>query len=355
MKHVILLLSSFLILSCQSQSAKDTDQEETNPQSTPTQQAPATETQPTSADSLSRQISQSPEDAQLYVERANRNLRLNRMQQAFLDINQALELDSNLATAHEALGEYFFAINKTREARDAWQRCLKLNPKNENCLLKLAELMIAVQDYEKALKLVNQQLDNNDKDPDAYFLKGIILRDKYRDTATALQYFQNALDLKQDFVNAWDMMGTTLLQQGDTMARFYFDRVLEMQPNRDDVYHKLGIYYMNNNQPNRAMESYTKALQLNPNNDQSLYNMGYMLTKLDEIEQAREYFSKAIQVGDRDYKSYFGRGLTYEIRGDLINARRDYRKALDELPVFKPAQEALGRVNKLINEQNGGQ
>ncbi len=306
-------------------------------------------------DSLSLLINENPDDASLYAARAKYNLGINRMQEALNDINQAMALDSNLATAYEAQGEYYFAVNQSRQARNAWNRCLKLDPNNSECLMKMAELMITVQDYERALELVNRQLDIDNKDPQAYFIKGIILRDRYKDTATALQYFQNAMDLKQDYLAAIDMMGTTLLQKRDTMARYYFERVLEINPNRDDIYHKLGIHYMNNDQPNRALESYSKAIQLNPNNADAYYNMGYMNTTWRQFKEARGYFTKAIEVGDQDYKSYFGRGLTYEMTGDILNAREDYRRALKELPVFKPASEALARVNAMIKESEAGQ
>lgn len=97
---------------------------------------------------------------------------------------------------------------------------------------------------------------------------------------------------------------------------------------------------------NRALESYTKAIQLDPGNADSYYNLAFMYVELKEYDQARENFSKAIRFQERNYKAYYGRGFTFEVVGDIGNARKDYEKALEILPIYKPAGEALSRLNQ---------
>ncbi len=301
-------------------------------------------------DSITDVIKEQGESAPLFLHRANLYMAYDNPQAAFNDINRARMLDSTSSEYHETKGEYHYMINQTRSAKDEWEKCLRSDPKNSVCIMRMAELMIAVRNYERALKLVNQQLEIDKNDPQAYFMKGIIIRDERKDTALALQYFQNAIDLKQDYIDAIDLMAVTLALQGDTLAKYYYQRILDLQPNSSDIYFKLGVFYMDQNEVNRAIESYTKAIQINPRDADSYYNLAYIHLELDLFQQAREYFSKAIQHGERPYKSYYGRGYTFEVVGDLENARKDYRKSLEILPMYTPGQEALARVNRLINQ-----
>ncbi|MDZ7848612.1 MAG: tetratricopeptide repeat protein [Owenweeksia sp.] len=354
MQKVISIFSGLLLLVACQQNAP-TDQDNSTPakkEVSPAQQPPADRQYVRGPiDSISNLINREGESAQLLADRARLHLGYNNTKAALKDIHHALTLDSSLAEINEVYGEYHFMVNHSRKARDQWEKCIRRDPQNGTCLLRLAELYIAVQNYDRALELVNQQLQNNDKDPKAYFTKGIIIRDRNADTAIALQYFQNAIDLKQDYFEAIDMMAVTLTQQKDTLAKFYYDRLLEMQPNNADTYFKLGTYYQGQNEVNRALEAYTQAVKINPTDADSYYNLGYMHLQLDQYQKARSFFTKAIQSKERNYKAYYGRGYTYEVVGDLLNAKKDYEKSLEILSMYKPAGQALARVNRAINEQ----
>jgi tetratricopeptide (TPR) repeat protein len=342
---ILLLLS---LVGCRSDG--NTDQPETKTRASekqPQEQNKAPEKQVLHPlDSLTLQIQQEGPSTDLLLARARLYLAYQNINAGKQDIAQATALDSSLAEIHELQGEVHYMLNQTRQAKDEWEECLSIDPENSICLMRLAELLIAAQNYDRALKLVNRQLEIDNSDAQAYFAKGIIVRDRYQDTALALQYFQNAIDLDQDYYEAIDMMAVTLTAKGDTLARFYYDRMLEMRPNDASTYYKLGVYYMNQGEINRALESYSKAIQINPRDAESYYNMAYMHVELKQYSQAREYFTKAIQFQDRNYKGYYGRGFTFEVVGDIANARKDYQKALEILPVYKPAGEALARLNR---------
>lgn len=343
MRYAITFLLSLLILgACQQGSDKENTGNNTS-QRQSYQQPGST------MDSINKLLSNDKYNAELLAIRAKLHLAAKNIDAARNDINVANTIDTNVAVLREARGEMAYLLNRSRLAREEWEACLKLDPKNTNCLMRLTELYIAVQEYDRALELVNRLIDIDSDDPQAYFMKGIIVRDKYRDTTLALQYFQNAVDLKQDYIDALDMMGVLLAARGDTLAKYYYQRILEQQPNRDDIYYKLGIFYMNQEETNRALEAYTKATQINPRNSEAYYSMGYMHINLKDYQTARDLFSKSIQAADRNYRAYYGRGYAHEMLGDVLNAQKDYRKAIEILPMYTPAQEALARVNRTIN------
>ena len=196
--------------------------------------------------------------------------------------------------------------------------------------------------------MVNEVITIDNENFGGYYFKGLVVRDLYRDTTLALQYFQKAVDLNPNFISGLDMMGVMLASVGDTLAEFYYKRILDIEPNRDDIYYKLGVFYMNNDKINKALESYTKTIQLNPRNADAYYSIGFMHIQLKQFSQAKGYFTKAINNQEQNYRAYYGRGYCFEMLGDVLNARNDYRSAIEANPVYTPAQQALGRVNQAI-------
>ncbi len=338
------LLLSLIVVGCR----QNSNQPENTGEEKPRNEYKAFQQPSSTMDSINKLIENDKYNAELLGIRAKLHLAAQNMEAARNDINVANNIDTNVAVLREARGEMAYMLNKSRIAKQEWEACIRIDPENANCLMRLTELYIAVQNYDRALELVNRLIDIDSDDPQAYFMKGIIVRDKYQDTTLALQYFQNAVDIKQDYIDALDMLGVLLAARGDTLAKYYYQRILDQRPNRDDIYYKLGVYYMNQGETNRALEAYTKAIQINPRNTEAYYSMGYINIQLQDYARARDLFSKSIQASDRNYRAYYGRGYSFEMLGDVLNAQKDYRKALEILPVYSPAREALERVNRSL-------
>lgn len=340
-----ILLSLFFLLFLFSTSC--TNEVSENQNSGNTEKAPTEKSRLTGndyLDSLSRIIENNPSDVNALVERARYRMTLGDMRNALFDLQKAQKIDSLAAPVLQTMGEHRMAQNRSREANEAWVKCAKYDAQNVACRLSLGKLYYTVQDFDAALKWVNEVIDLDRFNHEAYFFKGLIIRHKYQDTAQALQYIQQAIELKQDYVDALDYMGVMLTKRNDTLAPYYFNRVLEYEPKRDDIYYKLGIYYMERDELNKAIENYTKATTLNPQNSDAFYNLGFIFIQLKEYQDARDYFSKSIAARP-NYKAYYGRGYAHEMLGDVINAEKDYRKSLELLPVYKPAEKALNRLN----------
>ncbi len=349
-----LIFTAILFWQCSSSSSKAEGSEST---SNPIQkrESSASKKLPKSGiprlDSINEVIAQDASNVNAWVERARFNLMRNQPQKAFLDLLKAQEIDSLAPQVLQVMGEYRMSLNQSREARDAWSKCIQFDAKNISCRLSLGKLFYTVGNYEKGLDLFNEVIKIDAYQQEAFFYKALILRDFYKDSAKAKEFLQKAIELKQDYVEALDVMGVLMTQTNDTLAPYYYQRALEYSPNNADLYYKLGVYYMNSDQLNKAIEAYTQATQINPKHADSFYNLGFMFIQLKDYQTARDYFTKAIKASDQNYKALYGRGYAFEMLGDVINAKKDYRAALQALPMYKPAGEALSRIKRRENQQ----
>ena len=316
------------------------------PKNTITSEAPVSAQKTMSkGDTLSMYVDQNPNDANAWHRRARYYLEQKNLKYAASDIEQALALDSTQADFYLTRGDIFFISNKTRYSRDNWLKCIALSPEHLECRLKLAELFLIVQNYEQSMRYLKQVLEQEPDNSKALFMTGVNLRD-LGDTNKAIDYIQKAVDANQTYIEAMDMLGILYAAKGNPLAVSYYQNILNIDPNRADIYYKLGVYYQAKEETNKAIEAYTKAVQLKPDDADSYFNLGYIHVKLQVYDIARNHFANAINSRKDNYKAHYARGYCFEILGDIDNAERDYKIALNIRPDYTLPKEGLNRIAK---------
>lgn len=297
-------------------------------------------------DSLTLLIEKDPNNAIYLAERASLLLDSRKYKEALEDIDRAWNLDSNHVRVQLIRGDVYYVLNRTRISRDSWLKCVAQDPSNEICRMRLAELYLAVKDYEAAHEHLKIILENNKTNANAHFMMGVVIRDLYGDTDRALLSIQKAIEIKEDYVDALDMMGVLLTAKGDPLAVKYFQNALNYYPNRHDLLYKLGYAHMRFGKFNEALEMFTKATIIDPNDEQSYFNMGFIHIEIKKYDAARDYFDKAIKANPESFKAYYGRGYANEMLGNVRGAIEDYTQALVLNPEYNPATESLKRLGR---------
>lgn len=301
-------------------------------------------------DSLNQYLAQNPFDVDALLARSERYIAAKNIPYAEADVRAAMELDSLNPDVLLHWGDIHFYKNRTRQSKDAWLKCIEIDPNNVDCRLKLAELYNLVQNYRESLKLVNEVIAIDPKQPVAYFIKGNNIRDLSGDTAAAVRYVQEAIELDPDYWAAIDYAAVMMSYMGDPLAEQYFKRLVEIDPNNQPTYYKMGMFYMGQENWNEAIQAFTQATQLRPTDAESFFNLGYIHLELGVNSTALDYFNKSIQARQVNHRAYYGRGFTYERMGDLERAISDYRQALAYNPQHEPSKIGLQRVMRLKNE-----
>ena len=298
-------------------------------------------------DSLNSIVAQDPNNVDALIARGRFHMNQRSLNYAIADAKAAKSLDSTRADVLLLWGDVHFVNNETRTSKEAWEECIRQDPKNIDCRLKLAELYNIVKEYQTSTRYTNEVIELDDRNATAYFIKGLNIRDGKGDTATSLQYLQRAIDLDPNYQAALDMAAVMSAAVGDPIAEAYYKRLLEIDPNNGNVWYNLGMFYQERGMWNESIESFTKAAQINPKDAESYFNLGYIHLQLQVYQVAADYFTKAIQARDGyNHRGYYGRGYAYEMLGDVTRAEQDYRKALELNPQHQPSRIALDRLKR---------
>ena len=76
----------------------------------------------------------------------------------------------------------------------------------------------------------------------------------------------------------------------------YYEKILEIDPKRSDVYFALALIYYNKQDFVKCEEVNLKVLSFDPNNQMALYNVGAVAATQGNKEKAKEFWNKVVSI-----------------------------------------------------------
>ena len=87
-------------------------------------------------------------------------------------------------------------------------------------------------------------------------------------------------------------------------AKYYFEKVLRIEPNNIKANHALGVLYGTNSEHEKAREFFKQALKYKSDFSPSLYNLAISLIELGELSESELILQKLIVANPQDYNFY---------------------------------------------------
>ena len=101
-----------------------------------------------------------------------------------------------------------------------------------------------------------------------------------------------------------------------TQQLLQLELAVQKDPNNIEAWTNLGHLYFDSDQPDKAINAYTKSLALAPNNPDVLTDLGVMYRRAGNPQQAIASFDKAIAVNAKHETARFNKGivLLYDLK-----------------------------------------
>jgi tetratricopeptide (TPR) repeat protein len=145
-----------------------------------------------------------------------------------------------------------------------------------------------------------------------YYVRGLNFYYK-GDYNLALKSFEKAIELKPDYVEAWNSKGVALSRLGKHYeAILSFEMALRIRSDFYKAYYNKGTTLAKIGRHEEAIKCFHKAIELNPNHTSSWYNLACVYSLKGNKEKALEYLKKAIELNpklkeeakkDQDFKN----------------------------------------------------
>jgi tetratricopeptide (TPR) repeat protein len=324
-----------------------TDQDDSAASQTPT--APTSSPVDARLDSINDAIVGDPSNIALFVQRAALQNEAGARDEAYKDLDRALQIDSTSADVYFKRGNMYFEDQAFDKAIEDYRSCVQYDGDNTGCLLKLGQMETYLQNYTKAIQHINDALRNDEQLPMAYYLKGRIYKET-GDTVLAASSYQTAIEVDPDFYDAYIEVGLLYAAAESDLALEYYRTATELRPQSVEAWYNMGLYLQQtgtktNGRFYEAFDAYDKIIDIDPANATAPYNKGFIyLEYLQEYDSAATYFTRATELYPGYFQAYYNKGLALESLGRKEEALQEYNRALSLQPDYTPAALAKGRV-----------
>jgi len=149
---------------------------------------------------------------------------------------------------------------------------------------------------EKAKKAYLNAIQSRDDFVDAYYNLGVLM-EKQGKTNQAMDYYHQAIKADPQSTNPYYNLGVLFQFQGKTDESIrYFLQTLKLEPSDAYAHNNLGNALRSRGQLDRAIEHYRLALKYKPSYDAAINNLGYALLRQGNMDEAAVYFQKALEI-----------------------------------------------------------
>jgi tetratricopeptide (TPR) repeat protein len=176
-------------------------------------------------------------------------------------------------------------------------------------LLELGTIAYWDEDYDTAIRLINQVIKIDPRNAEAFRIRG--------------KYY----NYKEKY----------------NKAIIAFDKSLNIDSGYGDAYIGRGTAYARLNKYDRAIEDFIKHLHFCPDCSAAYANLGDVYRKKEDLDQAIQFYNKSIGIDSDDARVYHNRGIAYHNNGDYDLAIQDYNNAIRLNPA--DAETYLNRGN----------
>lgn len=302
-------------------------------------------------DMLTAQIKETPDNPELYFQRAQSYMENKAYSYAVADMQKAISLDSINPFYYHLLSDAQMDNFQSREALMTMMRVGSMYPKRTATQLKLAENQVILQQYDGALSTINKILKYDPQNAEAYFMLGLTLYEQ-EEIKRAKNALLTAVENDPEILDAWFMLGNIAEQEKNTKeAKTYFENALRAKPNSIQAMHTLAFFLQNNGDMPRAQSLYKKIHVQDKDYFQANLNSGILYVEVDSLDKAYEQFNIIVDRHPSNHMGYYYRGVVNELKGDLEAAMADYQTSVNMKGDFEKAVTAAAAMKKALAEK----
>jgi tetratricopeptide (TPR) repeat protein/peroxiredoxin len=264
----------------------------------------------------------------------------------FSGVTDTIEFGRNYLT----FGSVFFQRGYMEQAAAAFQIALRDDPSSAEALYGIGSVYLdqqktvqARESFERALKL---RASYPDTLANSWNNLGLLAARAGR-TEEAIGHFQGALRLSPDHMIALDNLGSAYRQQKHwDDARKTYERALAINPDDAEANYGLGMVFAQNEDTARAFDSLQRALKLRPIYPEALNNLGILYLRTHRRDQAVASFEECIRVAPAFDQSYLNLARVYVIEDSQDKARTVLLELLKQHPGHEQAQKMMEQLGR---------
>lgn len=200
-------------------------------------------------------------------------------------------------------GMCLLALGRPADAREAFERGLRLRPDYAEALAGLAEAQSALGDFTASAESYRRAIELFPDSAELRHARGVVLKQAGLLDEAASEC-RRALERKPDYSDARATLGVVLAMQGDLDgARRELSAALESDPAAHETRNALGAVLATSGDRAAARECFDAVLAARPDDVEALLGKGILLHQDGRAGDARALFERALAVDPRNARA----------------------------------------------------
>lgn len=219
--------------------------------------------------------------------------------------------------------------------------------------ITLDELMVRLQDDETLVQQVAQRLGLETRDPQVIIQELVRQINQRHAIPSAESSEETELPTPSTGSEAESAfnLGVQQYELGDYGGAIAFwDQAIELKPDYYQAWGNRGLGLKNLKQYQAALESYDQALKIAPEFYKAWYNRGLVLDELQQYAEALTAYDRVIELKPDFPKAWYSKGLSLEQLGDATNALKAYDRAIAVKADFQKAWLNRGNCHRHLEQ-----
>lgn len=260
--------------------------------------------------------------------------------ESMLKTNNVLFFDVN---EFESIANHYLETGEIALARKAVVLGLDQHPASANLKLYRTEIYIYENKFDKANTLLSELTELDPYNEEIYIQRANIYS-KQDDHLKAIEFLERAIDLTDDLVDVYSLLGMEYLFLDDFVnAKFNFMKCLEVDSQDYSALYNVIYCFDFLEQHEEAIDYLNVFIDANPYSEVAWHQVGKQYFDIKQYEKALSAFDFAIISDDRFVGAYLEKGKVLEKLGKYNEALENYQMTLG---LDDPTSFALLRMGK---------
>jgi tetratricopeptide (TPR) repeat protein len=254
---------------------------------------------------------------------------------ALNEFEDAVRADSKAYSAHYNIGVIRERQGQSREAREAYQRALEIQPDYERAIDALARMDVRAGNINAALSFVEQRARqyNGNLPLMVTYADLLVIAERFRD---AQQVARQVLRRNERSVPAMLVFAKSNYHLGRLdLALWILEQAAEVDANNAEIFNVRGFVRLARSERLLAIEDFERAVQIRPDYAEAQNNLGVQYLISGRYADAIQHLEAAQRLNPNWVSVYLNIGDAYRGNQDWTKAKNALEKALrleSELP-----------------------
>ncbi len=276
-------------------------------------------------------VERDPNAAYLHYALANVYWRANDSQKAVASATRAIQLDGELAAAHRLLANVYFRQSRNREQRgltelaiSEFKETLRLEPRDGESRLGLAQLYLMRGQIDEASEQLEQQIDIDPNSSYALYLLAQVRREQ-GDVDKAADLLRQSIEAEPRHQRARLLLATLYEELGEfDHAAAVYREALDMAPRDPKLLQQLATSLAQAGRMEEAAAEFERVVEMEPDRAEALFGLALVRRDLRQPDQAEALLQRLLHLNPQHISGRSALAGVYE-------DKREYRAAIEEL------------------------